>query len=253
MVGRQEAGGVADTAGFVLKRRLPNLPPSSTTIQLKMSSSVRLLLRPQQALKQVRWKSTTAVPPTGTFRPLHPLRGGAGIQHTPPMGKRSLSAFGNKFADYTQRGIVTCLFGLTIWGMYAMYDVHQHIMAKAQGISPIPLSARTAMLTNISSQRCDCAGTREDLAESDRYAVPGVREAPAGGTSCKFLPSIHRTFTHSQTSRRKKFRHRNQSGCWLRQCKDQRKVNSLLPQHRPILDLMPKLACECKTVPFYSI
>ena len=87
------------------------------------------------AHKMVRLKSTTAVPPGGTFRPLHPLRGGPGLTPPPNIGKRSLAAFGNKFADYAQRGIVTCLFGMTVWGMYAMYDVHTHIMAKAQGES----------------------------------------------------------------------------------------------------------------------
>lgn len=38
-----------------------------------------------------------------------------------------------KAADYSQRGIVTVLVGVTVWGIYAIWDVHTQIMAKAQG------------------------------------------------------------------------------------------------------------------------
>lgn len=84
----------------------------------------------------IRFKGT-APPPGATFRPLHPLRGGPGIrpQEQRDPGKRSVYGIANKLADYSQRGIVTVLFGMTIFGMYAMWDVHTHIMAKGQGKS----------------------------------------------------------------------------------------------------------------------
>jgi len=43
-----------------------------------------------------------------------------------------VSALLKKAADYGQRGIVTGLAALSIWGMYAIWDVHTQIMAKAQ-------------------------------------------------------------------------------------------------------------------------
>lgn len=86
----------------------------------------------------IRFKGT-APPPGATFRPLHPLRGGPGLrpQEQRDPGKRSLYAIANKFADYSQRGIVTVLFGITVFGIYAMWDVHTHIMAKSEGESYI--------------------------------------------------------------------------------------------------------------------
>ncbi|KAG9045030.1 hypothetical protein FS837_007164, partial [Tulasnella sp. UAMH 9824] len=65
----------------------------------------------------IRFKGT-APPPGATFRPLHPLRGGPGIrpQEQRDPGKRSVYGIANKLADYSQRGIVTVLFGMTVWG-----------------------------------------------------------------------------------------------------------------------------------------
>jgi len=96
-----------------------------------------LLTRPAPSLPRlIRLKSTTAAS-GGTFRPLHhPLRGGkGGVQsHTggAEEGSRSVAALANRLGNYGQRALVTGLAGLTVWGIYAIWDVHTQIMARAQ-------------------------------------------------------------------------------------------------------------------------
>ncbi|KAG8995232.1 hypothetical protein FRB90_000225 [Tulasnella sp. 427] len=99
----------------------------------------------------VRFKGTAPLP-GGTFRPLHPLRGGPGLrpQEQKDPGKKSVYGIANKLADYSQRGIVTVLFGMTVWGIYAMWDVHTHIMAKSEGMKTSCLSRISVDLVSTS-------------------------------------------------------------------------------------------------------
>ncbi|KAG9027864.1 hypothetical protein FRB95_007097 [Tulasnella sp. JGI-2019a] len=110
----------------------------------------------QASLVIQRSKSTSAPLPTGTFRPIHhPLRGGKGLSTPPvssPEGSRSASALLTKAGNYAQRGLVTFMVGISVWGIYAIWDVHTQIMAKAQEVKWQAFYPETAILDDPSSQ-----------------------------------------------------------------------------------------------------